>query len=282
VGNNQRLRGGGESMSDQGASIGLVIRHGHDRDPVADTIVRAIAGPLLGADLRFVTRSVDDEESELRTYRLWARVGGVAGVILLGAVEDDPRIRLLRQIDMPFVALVRSSTEVDYPSVVIDESAASTVLTAYLETCAATRWVYITSQQTPESIVGDSETSDQDGDHRALEIVQTEDVVAESLKIALGTTDSTPAALIFDSDRDAVSALESLEANGVAVPEQVALICWSDSLVCQSASRPITAIDRRGREIGELLGTAAITAISEDGFGTVAAPAPAVVVREST
>jgi DNA-binding LacI/PurR family transcriptional regulator len=264
-------------MTDQGTSIGLVIRHGHDRDPVADTIVRAIAGPLLGADLRFVTRSVDDEESELRTYRLWARVGGIAGVILLGADEDDRRIRLLRQIDMPFVALVMSSDRVDYPSVTIDESAASAALTAYLETCAANRWIYITGQQTPEHILTGRDTGD-----RSLEIVQTADVVGESVKIGSSATDSSPSALIFDSDRDAVAALAALEANGVAVPEQVSLICWSDSLACQSASRPITAIDRRGREIGELLGTAAIAAISEDGFGTVAAPAPVVVVREST
>ena len=71
-------------MTDQAASIGLVIRHGRDRDPVASAIVRAIAGPLLAAGMRFITRSVDDEESELRTYRLWARVGGIAGVIVLG------------------------------------------------------------------------------------------------------------------------------------------------------------------------------------------------------
>ena len=66
------------------------------------------------------------------------------------------------------------------------------------------------------------------------------------------------------------------------MPEAVALICWSDSLVCQSASRPITAIDRHGREIGALLGTAALAAIHDDEMSAVAAPEPVVVVRETT
>src|SRR4051812_48501252 len=118
-------------MTDQGASIGLVIRHDRDGDPVADAIVRAIAGPLVAAGMRFITRSVGDEESELRAYRLWARVGGIAGVILLGAIEDDRRIQLLRQIDMPFVALAPTSIEVDYPAVMVDATAAPAALTAF-------------------------------------------------------------------------------------------------------------------------------------------------------
>ena len=112
-------------MTDQAASIGLVIRHGRDRDPVASAIVRAIAGPLLAAGMRFITRSVDDEESELRTYRLWARVGGIAGVIVLGAREEDARIRLLRQIDMPFVALAPAAEDADYPAVTVDAAAST-------------------------------------------------------------------------------------------------------------------------------------------------------------
>lgn len=268
-------------MTDPGASIGLVIRHGRDRDPVADAIVRAIAAPLLAAGMRFITRSVADEESELRAYRLWARVGGVAGVILLGASEQDARVRLLRQIDMPFVALASAAIEVDYPAVTIDTAAASTALKTYLNSHHAIRWVYVSSQHVPEPVVTDR-AADRVADHRAIEIVQTHDVVGDSVRIGVEASESSPTALILDSDHDAVAVLEGLEEHGVRVPEDLALICLSDSLVCQSANRPITAIDRHGREIGALLGSAAIAAVHDAGFGTVTAPTPLVVVRETT
>ncbi|WP_431278433.1 substrate-binding domain-containing protein [Leifsonia poae] len=262
-------------MTDQGESIGLVIRHDRDGDPVADGIVRAIAGPLVAAGMRFVTRSVSDEESELRTYRLWGRVGGIAGVILLGVADDDPRIRLLRQIDLPFVALAPTSIEVDYPAVLVDATAASTALLEFLESRRADRCVYVTGLQIPEPF-----GAALDDDRRATEIVQTKDVVGESVRVAEGS--SGPTVIVVDDDHEAVAVLGALEEHGVRVPADVALVCWSDSLVCQSSSRAITAIDRRGREVGALLGAAAIAAIHDDEFTTVAAPAPVVVVRETT
>jgi len=262
-------------VTDQGASIGLVTRRDHDGDPVAEAIVRAIAGPLVAAGMRFVTRSVTDEESELRAYRLWARVGGIAGVILLGAVDRDARIELLRQIDMPFVALAPASVDVDYPAVTVDGTAASTALTAFLRSRPAARWVYVTALPAPEPFGLDGDESD-----HAIEIVHTDDVAGEA--VSIGASASSPIALIVDDDHDAVAVLGGLEERGVRVPQDVALICWSDSLGCQSARRPITAIDRRGREIGALLGAAAIAAIHNDEAGTVAAPEPVVVVREST
>jgi DNA-binding LacI/PurR family transcriptional regulator len=267
-------------MTDQAASIGLVIRHGRDRDPVASAIVRAIAGPLLAAGMRFITRSVDDEESELRTYRLWARVGGIAGVIVLGAADGDARLRLLRQIDMPFVALTPAAAEPDYPAVTVDAAAASRALAAYLETDPARRRVYVTSQLVPEPLVSDAVAAGTG--EPSIETVQTADVVAAAVRIGGESSAESPTALIFDTDHDAVAALDALLERGIPVPEAVSVICWSDSLVCQSADPPITAIDRHGREIGGLLGTAALAAIHDDDFRPVAAPEPVVVVRETT
>lgn len=268
-------------MTDPGASIGLVIRHRHDRDPVASAIVRAIAGPLVAAGMRFITRSVDDEESELRTYRLWARVGGIAGVIVLGAVEDDARIRLLRQIDMPFVALAPADLEVDYPAVTVDAAAAARVLTTFLQGHKATRRVYVTAQQLPETLTVD-EPGDPASGPRAFEVVRTSDVAGEAGRIGTTSIEDEPTALILDSDRDAVAVLAALQEAGVSVPDTVSLICLSDSVVCQSASLPVTAIDRHGREIGELLGTAAIGAIRQTAVLVSPAPEPVVVERETT
>ena len=261
-------------MADQAMSIGLVVRRDHDGGPVADAIVRAISGPLIAAGLRFITRSVSDEESELRTYRLWARVGGIAGVILLGVSDEDARVRLLRQIDMPFAALAPTSADVDYPAVVIESTAAAEALVEYLGADRPGRWVYVTDQQDPEPF-----RAHDDANGPPIAIVRTEDVVRESVHVVGERQSATT--LVVDDDVDAVLLLSALEADGLAVPGDVALVCWSDSLICQSASRPITAIDRRGREIGALLGAAAIAAVHGDDFGIVMAPAPRVVVRET-
>lgn len=276
-------------MTDVGAAIGLVVRHGRESDPLASAIIRAIAGPLVAAGLRFITRSVDDEEAELRAYRLWARVGGIAGVIVLGTTDDDPRIRLLRQIDLPFVALTRADLDVDYPAVTVDAAAAANALIGYLHGHDARRWVYVTTDELGEPFVEDSPASDLPEEARTFELVRSADVVAEAVAIGVGSAGSGPAALVLDNDRDAVAVLNALQDLGVAVPDAVSLICWSDSLVCQSASPPITAIDRHGREIGELLGAAAIAAVQAadrpdrtDAAPRIPAPAPLVVERQTT
>ncbi|WIB26006.1 substrate-binding domain-containing protein [Curtobacterium sp. MCSS17_015] len=264
-------------MSDQGASIGLVIRQGHDRDPVAGAVVRAVAGPLVAAGKRFVTRSVADEDAELRVYRLWARAGGVAGVILLEVSRDDPRPALLRQIDMPFVALAPSTLPVDFPAVAVDRGASSAALAAYLDGYPAERRVSVTGTA-PAEPFGD----ELGPDDTVTEVVRTDDVVGTCLRIGAEADGSGRTVLVVDGDHDAVAVLTGLRDAGLRVPEDVALVCRSDSLVCQSASLPITAIDRRGREIGAVLGEAAVRAVDHSVLPAVAMPAPVVVPRETT
>ncbi|MBA8989460.1 DNA-binding LacI/PurR family transcriptional regulator [Curtobacterium pusillum] len=264
-------------MSDQGASVGLVIRQGHDRDPVAGAVVRAVAGPLVAAGKRFVTRSVPDEDAELRVYRLWARTGGVAGVILFEVTADDPRPPLLRQIDMPFVALAPSTLSVDFPAVVVDRAASSAALAAFLDGYPARRRVSVTGTA-PAEPLGD----ELGADDAEAEVLRTDDIVGASVRLGVEARDRGRTVLIVDGDHDAVAVLSALQNADIRVPEDVALICRSDSLVCQSASLPITAIDRRGREIGAVLGEAAIRAIDDGVLHPISTPAPVVVARETT
>jgi len=264
-------------MATDGNSIGLVVRTGEDGDALVDAVMRAIAVPLLAADLRFVTRAVPDLEAELRTYRLWGRVGGVAGVIVIGATDGDERLRVLTQIDMPFAALTRVAENVSYPAVTIDATAASRALVTFLETQGARRRLYVTSQSSPEPF-----PELIDGIDAPVEVVVTYDVRSESLHRAELASKADPIVMVLDEDEDAVALLDALYERGIPVPDAVSLICWSDSLLCQSARLPITAIDRHGREIGALLGAAALAAIHGVDFGAVLAPQPIVVARETT
>jgi DNA-binding LacI/PurR family transcriptional regulator len=264
-------------MKDNGASVGLVIRQGHDRDPVAGAVVRAIAGPLVSAGMRFVTRSVPDQETELRVHRLWARAGGVAGVILFEVTANDRRPPLLRQIDMPFVALAPAALPVDFPSVVVDRSASSKALAAFLDGYPAQRRVSVTGTA-PAEPFGDA----LDADDTETEVLRTNDIVGACVRIAAEAPDRGRTVLVVDGDHDAVAVLGALQVASVRVPQDVALVCRSDSLACQSASLPITAIDRRGRDIGALLGEAAIRTIQGTAFEPITTPPPAVVARETT
>lgn len=264
-------------MTEQGASIGLIIRQGHDRDPVAGAVVRAIAGPLVAAGMRFVTRSVPDEETELRVYRLWARAGGVAGVILFDLTAEDPRPSLLRQIDMPFVALAPSGLAIDFPAVVVDRAASAAALAAFLASYSAHRQVFVTGT-VPTAPLGD----ELEANGTEAEVLRTDDIVGTCVRLARGTRNRGRTVVVLDDDHEAVAVLSGLLDAGIRVPEDIALICRSDSLMCQSASLPITAIDRRGREIGAVLGEAAIRALNDSVLPPVTTPAPVVVARETT
>ena len=65
------------------------------------------------------------------------------------------------------------------------------------------------------------------------------------------------------------------------MPEDVAVLCWTDSVLCQSAQPMITAVNQRASELGALLGDCLVRAAASEAPVIIRAPEPFLVVRES-
>lgn len=261
--------------------IGLAIPASSIDDRFVATLVYALANPLIRDGVSLVTKVVQDRRAEEQLYRHWARVGGIAGVALLGVGENDARVDLLRSLGFPIAAVVDTAVSADFPTVIVDFDSSIQVLLGFLETRPHRRTAYITSVEDGAGLSGREATTAHAERDGLFEVVRAASSVEAVTAAASAYVVDEPATLVFDSDVHAVAALTSFRSRGVEVPADVAIVSWTNSALCQSASQSITAIDRRGGDIGALLGVSILGAIAGDVQTHDRAPRPFVVLGET-
>ena len=261
--------------------IGLAVARSRMEDRFVLSLVHALADPLVEEGLSLMTAVVDDSVAEEAVYRHWADVGGICGVALLGVEQDDPRVPLLASLGFPVAGVVDSAVETAVPAVVVDFDASIDVLRAFLDTRPQRRIVFISATLEGETADGRAAAMESAELGGAFRVMRTEHSTAAAVAAGAADLADGPVTLVFDSDVLAAAALESYTAQGLRVPEDVAIVSWTDSALCRSASRSLTAIDRRGSEIGALLGTRMLAAVAGDRTTRVRAPRPFVVAGET-
>ncbi len=271
-------RGRTEVMDVSG--IGVAISADQMDDHFVTAIVRSLATPLIQGGLNLVMKVVRDDAAEESVYRHWAGVDAVSGVVLLEVRNDDPRVPLLRSLGFPMAGVVDTTMSVDFPAVVVDFDASIAVLRSFLETRPHPRAVYIRGSAERDAPARTSaiEAAQRDG---VFEVIRTENSAEAAVATGAAALESGPATLVFDSDVHAVAALAAMRERGLRVPEDVAIMSRTNSALCQSASSTITAIDRRGGEIGSMLGARMLGALSGDRSTHDRAPEPFVVLGET-
>ena len=262
------------------SAVGLAIPASGIEDHFVAALAGALAEPLVRAGMTLVTKVVPDDASAERLHRHWARVGGVAGVALLGVRTGDPRVPHLRSLGFAVAGVVDATQVVELPAVVVDVAASVSVLRAFLATRRHERAVYLVGAEDRDSPFTRTvlEGTAEDG---SLEVVHTEHGVEAAVAAARATLAGGPATLVFHSDVHAAAALAALRADGLRVPEDAAIVSWTNSTLCQSTSPSITAVNRRGAEIGLLLGERVLGALAGDLSTRSRAPEAFVVVGET-
>lgn len=261
--------------------VGLAIPASSIDDRFVVTLVHALADPLIRNGVSLVTKVVHDPEAEEQLYDHWAEANGIAGVALLGVGPDDTRVERLRSLGFPVAAVVDTAVEADFPTVVVDFESSIDVLRAFLETRPHRRTVYINSVEEGAALsarIAATAHAELDG---LFEVVHTEPGVEAATAAASAVMADGPVTLVFDSDMHAASALATFRTQNLRVPLDVAIVSWTNSALCQSASQSITAIDRRGSEIGAMLGARMLGAIAGDRKTHDRAPRPFVVLGET-
>lgn len=93
-------------------SLGLVLQFA-DHDAQRPFLAEFLAGLSSGASTEGWTLTVaatDNHDELIETFRTILRDGKADGFILPRALSDDPRVRLLREADVPFVLFGRQET----------------------------------------------------------------------------------------------------------------------------------------------------------------------------
>lgn len=199
-----------------------------------------------------------DMDSELATYRRWSSERRVDAAVVVDVRVTDPRLALLRELDLPAVVVGDPSVTAGYPTVWTDDTTAMDEAVGYLAGLGHTRLARVTGlgDLSHVQIRNVAFLAAVHG-HRVEGRVVDADFSAEAGRLAtraLVSGPDAPTAILFDNDLMAVSALSALTELGVAVPQQVSVLAWDDSPLCQITHPRLSAMSHDVMGFGAQVG----------------------------
>lgn len=265
-------------------AVGLLLPRGPEdvgAEPYYMALLAGIESGLAEAGTALMLRFVPGRDgADLTVYRQWHAEHRVDGVFLTDLRFDDPRPALLEHLGLPY--LVHGGRRADSGWRFGQEQEAS-LLVAHLAQLGHRSMLHVTG---PLVLVHEEERHRAVADAcaaagialRTVPADYTHRGAADAVRSALADG-STATAVLCSNDPMAVGALTALRALGRE--RTTALVSWDDSVLCETASPSITAVERRPYEAGRA--SAALLLAGLHGDAPTPEPSPfRLVVRESS
>nr|WP_281358972.1 substrate-binding domain-containing protein [Isoptericola chiayiensis] len=231
-------------------TIGLVLARHPSTLGVESFYMQFIAGiesELAPRSFALLLQVVPDIEAELRTYRRWRAARRVDGVVVVDPRHDDPRVALLGEPDA-------------LPAVVVGDPALAGGLTnVWTDDAAAVResvrYLYSAGHRRIARVSGLPEL----GHTFIRDVAFAEEMTRVGLEGEIAGTDYTtgsgasatrrlltshepPSAIVFDNDVMALAAMGVAAELGLRVPDDLSIIAWDDSPLCQATFPALSAL----------------------------------------
>ena len=223
-------------------------------------------------------RTIDSPDDERSIYESWITEGRVDGVILFDRLVDDARPLLLDERQLPY-AFFGDADDASSTELAIEET--RTILT-HLAALGHRSLLFLG---------GPAELSHEEERSAHLTRISEENgmesrIIRGGYSIAdgrNGTREGIAAgdatAVIASSDLLALGAATELAAAG---RDDVAIVSWDDSLLCRYSPVPLTALDRRHAESGEIAARQLVNAAYSVGLDPVPHRPSELLIRESS
>lgn len=233
-------------------TIGIVIA----RDPEVITAEGFYMRTLFGveqylndADGSLLLRLTGENGEDLDVYRRWARQGRVDGFILYDEHDDDPRVPLLLSMRMPCVMVTSSALDDHVGRLITPEVETVTVMLDHLNSLGHRRIAHLSG---PTGYIHErvrAQMMTTEGRRRGMRMRHVEGTYSyesgaeEAHRLLTLSARSRPTALVVGNDIMATAALRTAAQLGLRVPEELSIIAWDDSVLCQVARPQLTAMD---------------------------------------
>ncbi|MGF0117616.1 LacI family DNA-binding transcriptional regulator [Promicromonospora sp. Marseille-Q5078] len=239
-------------------TVGMVLARDPDTLGVESFYMQFLAGIELELSKRsyaLLLQVVPDLDAELRTHRAWRAARRVDGVIIIDPRVDDPRLPAFQLPDaLPAVVVGDTSLAGGLTNVWTDDAAAVRESVRYLYAMGHRRIARISGV----ADFGHTTIRDRAFDEE-IAAVGAEGLVARTdyspvqgagVTRAVLTLADRPSAIIYDNDVMAVAGLGVAAEVGLRVPEDVSMVAWDDSPLCEATFPRLTALSHDVKKYG--------------------------------
>lgn len=224
-------------------------------EPFYMEFISGVENVIASRDIALLLHVVDSAEVGIATYEKWWAQRRVDGVLLVDLLQNDPRIDVVREANIPAVCVSSIEQSGGLPTVWTDDGRAMRDAVNYLVCLGHRRIARVGGIPTL------SHTITRDTAFR--EVMRTvgvdEPTVIETdfsgeagarATRALLTARPMPTAIIYDNDIMAVAGLSVANEMRVSVPNDVSLLAWDDSPLCQITHPALSAMHRDVSALG--------------------------------
>lgn len=204
-----------------------------------------------------------------RTQDLQAQIDSIRslkseGILLLATEMSSTDIRIFSQIEVPILLLDNFFPSTRYDSVGIDNRHGAWNAVRYLIRCGHTRLGYLHSSVDIRSFAERQEgylygcqalpegELRQDAVRRIVRVGPSTEAAAEDMHRYLAAEPMLPTAFFADNDRIAAGCCRALLESGLRIPQDISVIGFDDSGICQLLNPPLTTMGVQKERMGAL------------------------------
>ncbi len=280
-----------QSLSgNQTHTVGLVLARparllGHE--PFYMDFIAGLESVLLQERYALLLRLAGSVEEEITVHREWWQGRRVDGSLLVDLRVDDPRIAALGRIGLPAVAVGDPSLAGGFPAVWTDDATAVGEALRYLAALGHRRIARVGGPASLGHSAIRSRAFLESARALGLDeaVILTADFSGDDGSRAtrsLLTSAVRPTAIVYDNDIMAVAGLGVATEMGLTVPQDLSLLAWDDSQLCELVRPKLSAMSHDVYRFGALVAQRLFDVIRTGAAVSEPAPAPVLVPREST
>jgi DNA-binding LacI/PurR family transcriptional regulator len=255
-------------------------------EPFFMELVSGVEAELAARSVALALRLTESLDEEIDVYRRWWAERRVDGVFVVDLRVDDPRPAELARIGLPAVVVGGPLGRTELPAVWHDDASVLADVVRHLAELGHTRVARVAG--VPDFVHTAARTAAFRRIGRALSLsarVVSTDFTPESGARAtrrLLSDAEPPTAILYDSDLLAVTGLGVAQQLGYAVPGDLSIVAWGDSLLCHVVHPPLTAVTRDIPAYGVAAAERLCALVEEEETGDYETPRGELTVRQST
>ncbi|GII30256.1 LacI family DNA-binding transcriptional regulator [Planotetraspora mira] len=272
-------------------AVGLVIARPARTLGVEPFFAQLLSGLQAGLSAHSVALEllvVEDTTAEIEVYRRWASEHRVDGFIMVDLKVRDTRVDVVEGLGVPAVVLGGPGRHGSLSSVWADDREAMLSIVDYLAALGHRRIAHVAGlpafQHTQRRMRALRDSARRHGltDVSSLPTDFSDAEGAATTRMLLSRP-GRPTAIVYDSDLMAVAGLGVAGEMGVAVPGELSIVAFDDSVLTRIVHPALTALSRDTFALGTEVAETMLALVAEPGLRRDRrTPTPRLAVREST